>query len=99
MRDIDREQLEGERSTELRPPDASRLEESIDGHRFQDEYLVLNQMNGVHSNVPQMMAMMPKRSAADFENLLSRLAGVAPWWPTTSNACGSGSQPVSLRRG
>ncbi len=76
LRTIDRDQLEGEDrlNYDLLIHD---VEESIAGQRFKGEFLVLNQMNGVHSAVPQVMTVMPKRSAADFENLLSRFAGVA----------------------
>ena len=73
---IDREQLEGEDRLNY---DLLRhdLEEDIAGEKFLDEYLVLNQMGGVHSNVAQMTAMMPKRSIAEFEDILSRLEGAA----------------------
>jgi uncharacterized protein (DUF885 family) len=76
LRTIDREQLEG--------PDRLNydlllhsLEEQIAGQKFLDEYLVLNQMNGVHSSVAQMFAVMPKRNAADYENIVGRLRGAA----------------------
>jgi uncharacterized protein (DUF885 family) len=34
-------------------------------------------MNGVHSSVAQMFAVMPKRNAADYENIVGRLRGAA----------------------
>jgi len=71
---FDREQLEGEDRLNYDLLLHS-IEESIAGEKFKGEYLVLNQMGGVHSNVPRMMAMMPKRSVGDYENIVSRLDG------------------------
>ena len=41
--------------------------------RFPGEYLALNQMNGVQHDPPQMIALMPARSVADYENIVGRL--------------------------
>ncbi len=75
LKSIDREQLEGEDrlNYDLLHHD---MGESIAGQKFMNEFLVLNQMNGVHQNISQMTAMMPGRSVGDFENILSRLDGV-----------------------
>jgi uncharacterized protein (DUF885 family) len=76
LKTIDRDKLDGEDRLNYDLL-VHRAEEGIEGEQFFEEYLVLNQMGGVHSNVAQMTAMMPKRSMADFENILSRLGGAA----------------------
>ena len=53
-----------------------QLEDGVAGTRFQGEYLVLNQLNGVHQNVSQMAAIMRTTDVAGYEDLLARLAGV-----------------------
>jgi len=76
LKTIDRAELKGEDrlNYDLLVHDA---EEGIAGEKFLGEYLALNQMGGVHSSVAQMMAIMPKRTVADFENIVSRLGGAA----------------------
>ncbi len=53
-----------------------RLVSWVDGHRFPGEYLVIDQMGGVQQSVARTLAMMPGRSVADYEDILSRLDGV-----------------------
>ncbi len=52
------------------------FQSDIDGFQFHSEYLVLNQLGGVHLDVPQQMASMPANSIRDFENRLARLRAV-----------------------
>jgi uncharacterized protein (DUF885 family) len=73
---FDREQLTGEDRLNYDLLVHS-FEEDVAGQKFLDEYLPLNQMNGVHSNVAQMFAIMPQRTVADYENILGRLRGAA----------------------
>jgi len=49
---------------------------AVDGLRFRDELLPLNQMNGVHQDVADIMQIVPRRSARDLENIEARLDGV-----------------------
>lgn len=74
LKSIDRENLEGEDrlNYDLMIHD---IEQNIAGEKFLGEYLVLNQMGGVHSSVSQMTSIMPKRTVGDYENILSRLRG------------------------
>jgi len=76
LQSIDREKLTGEDrlNYDLLEHD---IVEGIAGEKFLGEYLALNQMGGVHSSVAQMTAVMPKRTVADYENILSRLGGAA----------------------
>lgn len=76
LRTIDRAELAGEDRLNYDLLEHT-LEEGIAGQKFLGEYLVLNQMSGVHSNVAQMFAIMPQRTTADFENILGRLRGAA----------------------
>jgi uncharacterized protein (DUF885 family) len=49
---------------------------AVDGLRFHDELMPLNQMSGVHQDVADIMQIVPRRSARDFENIEARLDGV-----------------------
>jgi uncharacterized protein (DUF885 family) len=46
---------------------------AVEGQRFQDELLPINQMQGPHLEFAQLMDIMPRRSAPDYENYLARL--------------------------
>ncbi len=52
------------------------LQTSIEGFQFQSEVLAINQLGGVHQNVPQLLASMPANSVGDYENMLARLRAV-----------------------
>ncbi|MFV1979159.1 MAG: DUF885 family protein, partial [Myxococcota bacterium] len=52
------------------------LQRSIEEFRFHSEYLAINQLGGVHQDVPQLMASMPANSISDYENRLARLRAV-----------------------
>ena len=51
-------------------------QEAVEGRRFRGELMPLTQMNGVQQDVAQILALMPAATAAHFENVLARLAGV-----------------------
>jgi uncharacterized protein (DUF885 family) len=53
-----------------------RAEDRLEGRRFPWELMPLNQMWGIHQSVPQMLGeLMPVRTAADYDAILSRLRG------------------------
>ena len=49
------------------------VELTVEGAQFPSELLVLNQMGGIPTMLPQMAAMVPKFNAAQVEALISRL--------------------------
>ena len=55
------------------------LRERIEGHQFSPEFLTVNQMGGVQLDAPQILAMMPRASVADYENIFTRLQGLPLW--------------------
>ena len=77
LESLDRSQLEGEdRLNYDLLLDELRAQER--GMEFQGEYLAINQMGGVHDSVAQILAVMPARNLAQYENVVSRLEKVAP---------------------
>lgn len=51
----------------------ARVELGIEEAAFDSEYLVMNHLGGVHSDLPETIASMPARTKKDVENMLSRL--------------------------
>ncbi|MGH7572968.1 MAG: DUF885 domain-containing protein [Gemmatimonadota bacterium] len=51
-------------------------EEDVEGARFPAELLAINQLGGVQQDVPNLLALMPARTVADYEDVLSRLRGI-----------------------
>jgi len=49
---------------------------AVDGLRFHDELMPLNQMNGVHQDIADILQIAPRRSSRDFENIVARLETV-----------------------
>lgn len=45
----------------------------IEGQQFESEYLVLDHLEGLHSEVSDMVSAMPTASVKDYENILARL--------------------------
>ncbi len=72
LRSFDREQLAGDDrlNYDLLLDD---LEDSVEGQGFPGEYLAINQMGGVQQSVADMLAIMPARSATDYQNIVARL--------------------------
>ncbi|MDX1632586.1 MAG: DUF885 domain-containing protein, partial [Thermoanaerobaculia bacterium] len=54
------------------------LQSGKEGMDFPGEYLAINQMGGVHSNVARMIAAMPARTPGHYENIVARLEKVPP---------------------
>jgi uncharacterized protein (DUF885 family) len=54
------------------------VDEAIEGRRFRGELMPINQMGGVQQDVARLLAMMQPRDRAGYENVVSRLEGVAP---------------------
>ncbi len=50
-----------------------RVEQGIEGGRFPQEYLLVNQLGGIQQDLPEVLASMPTRSVRDYENRLARL--------------------------
>ena len=53
-----------------------RTREEIEGQRFQEEYMPLNQLEGVHQDVAQVISYMPTFTVKDYENIIARMNGV-----------------------
>lgn len=51
-----------------------RLE--MEGQRFPDEWLPVNQMSGIQHDLAETVALMPSRTTADHEQILARLRAV-----------------------
>jgi uncharacterized protein (DUF885 family) len=49
------------------------LEQGIEGERFPGELKPINQLGGVHRDIPELLASMPTRTVQDYENRLARL--------------------------
>jgi uncharacterized protein (DUF885 family) len=58
-----------------------RLEMQIEGERFHEllpfhnEYLLIDQLNGIDQDLVQLLESMPARTVLDFETMLARLGG------------------------
>ena len=50
-----------------------RLEEQIAGHQFPNELVPINQMGGIHQDVAQFAAMVPKQTVKQVEEFIRRL--------------------------
>lgn len=50
-----------------------RLENSIEGHRFDDDVLMLDHLGGIHMSLPDLLMAMPRTKASDYEDILARL--------------------------
>jgi len=53
-----------------------QVEIGIDGEKFPDQYLVIDQMGGPQQWIPQVLTQIPARSVADYESLVEYLRGV-----------------------
>jgi len=53
-----------------------RARMDLEGSRFPDELLAVDQLGGVQQDVPLVLALMPATSVAQYENILARLRGV-----------------------
>lgn len=54
----------------------ARIAQSVDGQRFGDNFMPINQLSGIQQHAPRAIALMPTRTAQDYDNILSRLEGL-----------------------
>ena len=75
LKSIDREKLSREEQLnyDLYLQSAER---EIERQKFPGEYMPINQLGGIHQQVPRLFRVMPKRNAKDFEDILSRMRGL-----------------------
>jgi uncharacterized protein (DUF885 family) len=52
------------------------IEDAVEGTRFPDHLMAMDQMNGLQLSATRMLVMMPTRNPSDYENILSRLSGL-----------------------
>lgn len=52
------------------------IEDAVEGTRFRDHLMAMDQMNGLQLSATRMLVMMPTRNVPDYENILSRLSGL-----------------------
>ena len=53
-----------------------QTEETVEGNRYPEEYMQVNQLNGIQQGVASTLTDMPARTVSDYENILARLGGV-----------------------
>ena len=53
-----------------------QLREAVEGARFKDWEMPVDQMNGIQLGIPSLMTQMPLRTVKDYENYLARLHGI-----------------------
>ena len=72
LKKINRSQLIGEDRVTY---DLSKrsFEKDIEGQKFDDEYLVLSHLGGVHMGLADTLNDMPTQTESDYKNMLSRL--------------------------
>ncbi|MEZ4785995.1 MAG: DUF885 domain-containing protein [Candidatus Kapaibacterium sp.] len=51
-------------------------ERRIEGRKFPGDLMPINQLGGIHQDVPQLFEVMPKRTAKDYQDILSRMRGL-----------------------
>lgn len=52
-------------------------ENAIEGNQYPDEFLQIDQLNGIQQDIAQMINMMPAVKVSDYENMLARMRGAA----------------------
>lgn len=52
------------------------IESAIDSDRFPGEYLILNQLDGIQNDAPQVIGAMPATKASHYEDIIARLAAL-----------------------
>ena len=53
-----------------------QLREAVEGARFRDWEMPVDQMNGIQLGIPSVMTEMPLKTVKDYENYLARLHGI-----------------------
>src|SRR5258705_324357 len=51
-------------------------EDAIEGSRFMEEFLPINQLSGVQQGVAEVLELSPRATVSDYENILKRLGAV-----------------------
>lgn len=73
IQDLDRSQLPEARQLDydlfLR-----NINRALEGIRFPSEYLVLDQLGGIHQDIAQVMSIMPATTVKDYEDIIARLS-------------------------
>ena len=54
-----------------------KLEIEIEGQKFDSDYLVLDHMNGLHLDLPDLLAAMPSSHTRDYEDMIKRFEKVS----------------------
>lgn len=49
------------------------LRERVEWQKFDDDYLILNHLGGIHMDLPDLFQAMPATSVKDYENIAARL--------------------------
>lgn len=52
------------------------VEEEIEEFSYKEQYLLVNQMHGIHLLVPMIIELMPSKTIEDYENIIARLLGL-----------------------
>ncbi len=52
------------------------VKEGVEASRFHDEWLTINQLGGLHQDVPQTLQLMETARASDFDDRIARLEAV-----------------------
>lgn len=53
-----------------------QLRQAVEGAKFRDWELPVDPMNGIHLEIPQIMADMPLNTVQDYENYIARMHGI-----------------------
>ncbi len=53
-----------------------QLREAVEGAKFRDWEMPVDQMNGIQLGIPSLMTQMPLKTVKDYENYLARLHGI-----------------------
>ena len=53
-----------------------QLREAVEGARFKDWEMPVDQMNGIQLGIPDLMTQMPLKTVKDYENYIARLHGI-----------------------
>ncbi|WP_068470436.1 DUF885 domain-containing protein [Candidatus Protochlamydia phocaeensis] len=55
------------------------LTEEVEEFQFNNHYLLVNQMHGIHLNIALIMDLMPAATEKDYENIIARLNQIPPY--------------------
>jgi len=67
-----------------------RIRQAIEGEQFPAEYLLIDQMGGIHQELIELLPAMPARTLHDYENMLARLRAYPPVVDQTIALLGQG---------